>query len=195
MSHFDKDKAKAAIHSLLTAIHPEDSEREGLQATPDRVARAFEEYTAGYAMDPREILSTTFEANEYDQMIFVGPVSFYSMCEHHLAPFFGQAFVAYVPSQMRPRVVGLSKLARVVQVFAKRLQIQEKMTQQIASSVSEALHPYGVGVRVEAKHLCMCSRGVQSRESWTSTTSLVGVFKEGPARQEFFHNIDRSSKL
>ncbi len=162
----------------------DDPERDGLIETPARVARAFEEFFVGYAQDPVEILQKTFEEIEgYDEMIALRGIRFESHCEHHLAPIIGQAWVAYVPSG---RVVGISKLARVVEVYAKRLQIQEKMTAQIANTINDVLKPQGVGVIIKASHHCMTARGIRKPDSDLVTSRMLGCFRDNPlTRQEF----------
>lgn len=175
--------AEAAARSLLSAIDPEP-DREGLRDTPGRVARALAESLAGYAEDPGEILSRRF-ANDrgYDEMVVVGPVDFASTCEHHLLPFVGEAFLGYVPGE---RVVGLSKLARLVDCYARRLQIQERMTAEIAEAMALHLAPRGWAVAVRARHLCLCSRGAKKPRAEMTTTMLGGVIRDRPeARQEF----------
>jgi GTP cyclohydrolase I len=162
----------------------DDPERDGLIETPARVARAFEEFFVGYTQDPVEILKKTFEEIEgYDEMIVLRGIRFESHCEHHMAPIIGQAWVGYVPSG---RVVGISKLARVVEVYAKRLQIQEKMTAQIANTINDVLQPQGVGVIIKASHHCMTTRGVHKPGSDLVTSRMLGCFRENPlTRQEF----------
>jgi GTP cyclohydrolase I len=162
----------------------DDPEREGLIETPARLARAFEEFFAGYAQDPVEFLQKTFEEIEgYDEMIVLRGIRFESHCEHHMAPIIGQAWLAYVPSG---RVVGISKLARVVEVYAKRLQIQEKMTAQIANSINDVLRPQGVAVIIKASHHCMTTRGVHKPDSDLVTGCMLGCFRDNPlTRQEF----------
>ena len=170
----------------ILRIIGENPQREGLRDTPARFERALIEYTRGYGIDPATLLKS-FEdgAHSYDQMVVVRDVPFYSLCEHHLAPFFGTATVAYIPSDKAPRVVGLSKLARLVDCFARRLQVQERMTVQIADALRDALDPRGVGVLVRARHLCMESRGVQKPGAETVTSALRGCFLTGEARAEF----------
>jgi len=162
----------------------DDPERDGLIETPARVARAFEEFFVGYTQDPVEILKKTFEEIEgYDEMIVLRGIRFESHCEHHMAPIIGQAWVGYVPSG---RVVGISKLARVVEVYAKRLQIQEKMTAQIANTINDVLQPQGVGVIIKASHHCMTTRGVHKPGSDLVTSRMLGCFRDNPlTRQEF----------
>jgi len=175
------------VRGLLKHIG-DDPEREGLQDTPERVIRAMQEYFSGYQEDPREHLLTTFEEVEgYDEVVLVSDIDVHSHCEHHLAPFVGKAHIAYIPNG---RVVGLSKLARVVDVFSRRLQIQEKMTMQIAEVIEEVLHPAGVAVIIQCQHFCMCHRGVRKPNSWTTTSKLTGAFlKNSSSRLELFDLI------
>lgn len=166
----------------------EDPTREGLVGTPDRVARAYLELLAGYGQNPSDILgSAAFNSEGYDQMVILKDVSFYSLCEHHLLPFIGSATVAYIPSG--GRVVGLSKLARLVDCFARRFQIQERMTHQIADALKEHLNPRGWGVTVRAQHLCMCARGVGKPNAAMVTTALGGAIREDEkARLEYMRS-------
>jgi GTP cyclohydrolase I len=161
----------------------DDPARDGLRDTPDRVARAFEEYFSGYAQDPTEILQKTFEEIEgYDEMIVLRGVRFESHCEHHMAPIVGRAWVAYIP---QGRVVGISKLARLVDIYAKRLQIQEKMTAQIANTINDVLKPEGVGVIIKATHHCMTTRGAHKPGTDLVTSRMLGVFRDNAlTRQE-----------
>jgi GTP cyclohydrolase I len=161
----------------------EDPERQGLLETPMRVSKAWEELTAGYGMEPSKILATQFEMEEYDQMILLRDIEFFSVCEHHLLPFFGRAHVAYIPANKK--VVGLSKLARLVECYAKRFQIQERMTSQIGDSIQKILHPLGVGVIVQAQHTCMLARGISKQKAEMVTSYLSGVFRDGTVRSEF----------
>jgi GTP cyclohydrolase IA len=157
----------------------EDPEREGLLATPARVVRAMGEHFSGYAQDPGEYLAKTFEeVDGYDELVLVSDIEVFSHCEHHMVPFVGKAHVAYIPNG---RVVGLSKLARVVDVFAKRLQVQEKLTKQIADAIQGHLEPQGVAVIMQCQHFCMCYRGVKKPGSWTTTSKLHGLFLLDPA--------------
>jgi GTP cyclohydrolase I len=167
----------------------DDPNREGLADTPARVARAFEEYFAGYNEDPEAILQKTFEEIEgYDEMVILRGIGFVSHCEHHIAPIIGRAWVAYVPDN---RVVGISKLARVVEVYATRLQIQEKMTAQIANTIQDILKPIGVGVVIKATHHCMTTRGVRKTESDMVTSRMLGCFRDNSiTRQEFLSLIE-----
>jgi GTP cyclohydrolase I len=166
----------------------DDPDRDGLVDTPSRMRRAYEEYFAGYQQDPVEILQKTFDETEgYDEMVMLRGIPFESHCEHHLAPIIGQAWVAYVPTN---RVVGISKLARVVDVFAKRLQIQEKMTSQIANAINDALQPQGVAVVIKAVHHCMSTRGVHKHDTDMMTSTMLGCFRDNPiTRQEFLSMV------
>jgi GTP cyclohydrolase I len=172
------DEARECVRKLL-AYMGDDPEREGLQETPQRVLGAMEEHFRGYREDPREHLSRTFtEVEGYDELVLVSDIEIYSHCEHHVVPFVGKAHVAYIP---KGRVVGLSKIARVVDTFAKRLQVQEKLTAQIANTINEALTPQGVAVIMQCQHFCMCYRGVRKPGSWTTTSRLLGCFLEDEA--------------
>lgn len=171
-------EAEQHIRGLLRYLG-EDPEREGLLETPGRVVRAMAEHFAGYSQDPGEFLSRTFqEVDGYDELVLVSDIEVFSHCEHHMVPFVGKAHVAYIPNG---RVVGLSKLARVVDVFAKRLQVQEKLTKQIADAIQNHLEPQGVAVILQCQHFCMCYRGVKKPGSWTTTSKLHGVFLANPA--------------
>lgn len=175
----------------LLAQLGEDPTREGLAETPSRVARAWAEWTSGYAQRPEDILKCFEDGSEnYDEMVFQGNIPFYSHCEHHLAPFFGTAHVAYIPDG---RVVGLSKLTRLVDVFAHRLQVQERLTRQIAEALDENLHPLGVAVVVRARHFCMESRGVRKVGTHTTTSALLGVFRDKPEVRAEFLSLARMS--
>ena len=166
----------------------EDAAREGLRETPERVVRSWKELFSGYGQSPADVLKCDFEADGYDEMIVCRNVQFYSTCEHHMQPFFGKASVGYLPDK---RVVGLSKLARLVDVFARRLQIQERLTEQIAAALQAHAQPRGVGVVMEAQHFCMVCRGARKEQSSMITSSLKGVFREAAARQEFFALVHR----
>jgi len=178
----DRAEVEQAIRTMIRWAG-DDPGRDGLRETPDRVARAFEEYFSGYAQDPTEILQKTFEEIEgYDEMIVLRGVRFESHCEHHMAPIVGRAWVAYIP---QGRVVGISKLARVVDVYAKRLQIQEKMTAQIANTINDVLKPEGVGVIIKATHHCMTTRGAHKPGTDLVTSRMLGVFRDNAlTRQE-----------
>ncbi len=180
-------KAMQHVKGLLNYIG-EDVDREGLQETPARVLSAMHEHFSGYKEDPREHLLKTFEEVEgYDEVVLVSDIDVHSHCEHHMVPFVGKAHVAYIP---KGRVVGLSKLARVVEGYAKRLQVQEKLTMQIASAIDEVLDPDGVAVIIQCQHFCMCHRGVHKANSWTTTSKLTGAFLKNPSsRLELFQLI------
>ena len=168
----------------------EDPEREGLIKTPDRVAKALQFLTQGYDMNPDEILRSAIFKEEYRQMVLVKDIDLFSMCEHHMLPFFGKAHVAYIPNGY---ITGLSKIARVVEAFSRRLQVQERLTVQIRNSIQEALHPLGVAVVIEAQHMCMQMRGVQKQNSATTTSAFTGAFLNSSAtREEFFHLIGKN---
>jgi GTP cyclohydrolase I len=178
----DLDRIASAYRQLLESVG-EDSEREGLRRTPDRAARAFEFLTQGYRQDLVEIINDAVFASEASEIILVKDIELYSLCEHHLLPFIGRAHVAYIPNG---KVIGLSKVARIVDVFARRLQIQENLTTQIAESLMGCLEPSGVAVVVEAKHLCMMMRGVEKQNSVMKTSCLLGSFKDDArTRSEF----------
>jgi GTP cyclohydrolase I len=176
-------EAEAAVRTLLSWAG-DDPTREGLLDTPERVARAFEEFFGGYAVDPLELLQRTFsEVEGYDEMVLLRDIRFESHCEHHLAPIIGKAHIAYMPTK---RVVGISKLARVVEAYARRLQIQEKMTAQIANTIEEVLKPSGVAVVIEATHHCMTTRGVHRPGTTMVTSRMLGCFRTDPStRREF----------
>jgi len=181
-------EAEDAVRTLLRWAG-DDPTRDGLIETPSRVVKAYEEYFAGYAMDPEEILNKTFEETAgYDEMISLRGIRFESHCEHHMAPIIGRAWVAYIPNG---RVVGISKLARVVEVYAKRLQIQEKMTAQIADAIQTVLKPQGVAVLIKAEHHCMTTRGVHKPGTDMVTSRMLGVFRDNDiTRQEFLTMVD-----
>jgi GTP cyclohydrolase I len=185
-----KEEAEEAVRTLL-AYSGDDSEREGLKDTPSRVIRSFDEFYSGYLKDPVEILERTFEeTNGYDEMVLLKNIMFVSHCEHHMAPIIGKVHVAYLP---RGRVVGISKLARVVEVYARRLQIQEKMTAQIANAINGVLEPGGVAVIIEAEHHCMTTRGVNKPGVSMTTSKMLGAFRDDPrTRSEFLANVGMS---
>ena len=173
------------VRDNLTLLH-EDPDREGLIKPPERVAKAMQFMTQGYHQDPREILRSALFAESYSEMILVKDIEFYSMCEHHMLPFFGKAHVAYIPNG---HIVGLSKIPRVVNVFARRLQVQERMTLQIRDAIQDVLSPLGVAVVLEARHMCMMVRGVEKQESSTMTSAVSGEFMKEATRAEFMRLI------
>ena len=178
----NKDRVKAAIEVLL-AETGEDAERDGLVRTPERVAKSLEFLTSGYSQDVEEVLNGALFSVDYSEMVIVKDIDFYSLCEHHLLPFFGKCHIAYLP---RDRVVGLSKIPRLVNVFSRRLQIQERLTNQIAQVIEDTLHPLGVGVVIEATHLCMLMRGVEKQNSFALTSAMLGAFRnDARTRSEF----------
>ena len=177
-----EDEMGAAVRRQLQLIG-EDPDREGLVKTPERVAKSLRWLTRGYEMDVRDVVGDALFAEDHESMVMVRDIELYSMCEHHMLPFFGQAHVAYIPNG---RIMGLSKLPRIVEVFARRLQVQERLTEQIADAIDELLAPKGVGVVIEAVHLCMMMRGVEKQNSRTITSALRGRFRECPmTRSEF----------
>ena len=170
------------IRDILRALG-EDPDREGLQKTPQRVAQALSFLTRGYAMDPAKVINDALFTEDYEEMIVQKDIDFYSLCEHHLLPLFGKAHVAYIPHH---KIVGISKLARLVDIFARRLQVQERLTNQIATTIMERLDALGVAVVIEAEHLCMRMRGVEKQNSYVITSSLLGAFRtRQDTRQEF----------
>jgi GTP cyclohydrolase I len=177
-SRVDLDRAAAAVRELLLAVG-EDPDRPGLQDTPARVARAYVETFAGLGQDPYDVLSTTFD-EDHDELVLVKDIPMYSTCEHHLVPFHGMAHVGYIPGE-DGRVTGLSKLARLVEVYARRPQVQERMTSQIADALVDVLEPRGVLVVIEAEHLCMAMRGIRKPGATTVTSAVRGIFRENPA--------------
>jgi GTP cyclohydrolase I len=173
-------------YSQIIKILGEDPEREGLIKTPQRVAKAIQFLLQGYQMDPEAILKSAMFKEDYRQMVVVKDIELYSMCEHHMLPFIGKAHVAYIPNGY---ITGLSKIARVVEAFSRRLQVQERLTTQIKECINETLHPLGVAVVIEAQHLCMQMRGVQKQHSVTTTSDFTGIFLKEPTRQEFLKII------
>ena len=170
----------------------EDPTREGLQRTPQRVEKAFQYFTKGYAQDPAKVLAgAVFQAKDYDEMVIVKDIDIFTLCEHHLLPFFGKAHVAYLPDK---KVVGLSKIPRVVEVFTRRFQIQERLTTEIARTLEEGLRPKGVGVVIEAYHLCVMMRGVEKQNAQMITSSMRGRFRSDPRTREEFMALIRRSK-
>ena len=188
-SEIDLPRAGAAVLELLEALG-EDPKREGLRNTPKRVARMYQELLSGYVIDPDEMVNRAlFRIGDYDQMVIVRDIEFYSLCEHHLLPFLGRVHVAYMPAG---KVIGLSKIPRVVDMFARRLQVQERMTRQIADLINNLLEPGGVAVVVEALHMCSMMRGVKKHDARMTTSAMHGSFRTNIAtRQEFLNNIAR----
>ncbi|TDI85617.1 MAG: GTP cyclohydrolase I FolE [Chloroflexi bacterium] len=179
-----------AIRELLSAVG-EDPDRDGLQRTPERVARMYDELLAGYRVDPEQMINDAIFDVDYDEMVLVKDIEFYSLCEHHLLPFIGKAHVAYLP---KGKVIGLSKIPRVVDLFARRLQVQERMTRQISDFLETTLHPHGVGVVIEGLHLCSMMRGVKKANARMVTSALCGTFSNNEVtRQEFLDHISRGS--
>ena len=183
-------EVEAMVRSMLEALG-EDPGRDGLLRTPGRVARAFRTFTEGYQQDPVEILNNAVFQESYDEMVLVRDIDLYSLCEHHLLPFFGRAHIAYIPAG---RIVGLSKLPRLVEMYARRLQVQERLTMEIASTIEQVLRPKGVAVVVEAIHLCMLMRGVEQRNAFAITSSLRGEFETDPKTRAEFMELIRHSK-
>jgi len=182
------DDIACAVGMILEAIG-EDPEREGLLKTPDRVSRMYSELTAGYHVDPDRLINDAIFNVHYDEMVIVKDIDYYSLCEHHMLPFLGKVHVAYVPNG---KVIGLSKIPRIVEMYARRLQVQERMTMQIAEFLQETLHPHGVAVVVEGLHMCSAMRGVKKANARMSTSAMLGVFKENQqARDEFMAHIAR----
>ena len=186
-----REEAEAAVRTLIRWAG-DDPQREGLRDTPKRVAKAFREFYSGYKEDPGEVLDKIFaEVEGYDDLVLVRDIPFHSHCEHHMVPFFGMAHIAYYPTK---GVVGLSKLARLVEVYARRLQTQETMTAQIAAAMEAALEPRGTAVMIEAEHMCMSMRGVQKAGATTLTTQFTGQFKDNPTEQVRFLTLVRHGK-
>lgn len=186
----DLERITDAVNTILESVG-EDTKREGLVRTPERVANAYNELLSGYRTDPIEILNDAIFDVTYDEMVLVRDIEFYSLCEHHMLPFIGRAHVAYLP---RGKVIGLSKIPRIVDMFAQRLQVQERMTRQIADLLDELLHPKGVAVVVEGLHLCSVMRGVKKHDARMTTSAMSGAFRSNlPTRQEFLDNISRGA--
>ncbi|MHB1524857.1 MAG: GTP cyclohydrolase I FolE [Candidatus Dormibacteria bacterium] len=181
---------EAAVRELLTLLG-EDPEREGLRSTPRRVVESLSHLTSGYAADLEDIVAGAVFAESYDEMVLVRDIAFYSLCEHHLLPFYGRAHVAYIPDG---RVLGLSKLPRIVDAFARRLQVQERLTTEIANAIDTHLHPKGVAVVLEADHLCMMMRGVEKAGNRTITSSMTGVFRRDPRTRGEFLGLIRDAR-
>ncbi len=187
---FDAEAIREATHKLLLAVG-ENPEREGLRRTPTRISSMYQELLAGYTTDPESIVNGALFHVKYDEMVLVRDIEFYSLCEHHMLPFIGRAHVAYIPDGT---VVGLSKIPRIVDMFARRLQVQERMTRQIADFIRDLLNPQGVAVVVEGLHLCMMMRGVKKHNARMTTSAMHGAFRANLAtRQEFLDNISRGA--
>ncbi len=188
IERFDNERInQLTIHyKEILKLIGENPEREGLIDTPERVAKAMLFLTQGYDMDPKDILESAVFTDDYKEMVVVKDIEIFSMCEHHMLPFIGKAHVAYIPNG---KITGLSKIARVVEVYARRLQIQEKLTRQIKNCIQETLNPLGVAVVIEARHLCMQMRGVQKQNSVTTTSDFTGAFQKQNTRQEFLNLI------
>jgi GTP cyclohydrolase IA len=181
-------RIESLVEELLQELG-EDPHREGLLRTPGRVARAFEFFTQGYRLDPQKIMNDAVFEESYNEMLIVRDIDFYSLCEHHMLPFFGRAHVAYVPNG---RIVGLSKIARLVEMYSRRLQVQERLTNQIAHVIEKVLQPRGVAVILEAQHLCMMMRGIQKQNSCAISSAMLGEFESDPkTRDEFVQLIRR----
>jgi GTP cyclohydrolase I len=192
IKEYDNERYREGIEELadhykeVLKLLGENPEREGLQKTPMRVAKAMQTLTKGYQMDAHKILTDALFKEDYNQMVIVKDIDFFSLCEHHMLPFYGKAHVAYIPNGY---ITGLSKIARVVDIYSHRLQVQERMTQQIKNCIEETLHPLGVMVVVEAKHMCMQMRGVEKQNSITTTSDFSGAFNQAKTRQEFMNLI------
>lgn len=187
----DLDAIESSVGTILEAIG-EDPEREGLIKTPHRVAKSYKELLAGYRMDPKAIINGAVFDVAYDEMVIVRDIEFYSMCEHHMLPFMGRVHVAYIPSD---KVIGLSKIPRIVDLFSRRLQVQERMTTQIANYIDVVLKPQGVAVVAEGMHMCMMLRGVKKKDARMTTSAMLGIFREDMStRMEFLDNISRGSR-
>ena len=178
----------ASHYKEILHLLGEEPEREGLLKTPTRVAKAMQVLTRGYTMDAKKVLTDALFKEDYSQMVIVKDIDFFSLCEHHLLPFYGKVHVAYIPNGY---ITGLSKIARVVDIFSHRLQVQERMTLQIKECIEETLHPLGVMVVVEAKHMCMQMRGVEKQHSITTTSDFSGAFNQAKTRQEFMNLINQ----
>jgi GTP cyclohydrolase IA len=190
-SQMDHEAIEKAVRTILSSVG-EDPERDGLHNTPTRVSRMYEELLSGYRTDPVKLVNDALFEVTYDEMVIVRDIEFYSLCEHHMLPFIGRAHVAYIPDG---RVIGLSKIPRIVDLFAKRLQVQERMTRQIADYIQWLLHPKGVAVVVEALHLCSMMRGVRKHDARMTTSTMLGYFRNNIAtRTEFLDNISRSAE-
>src|SRR3990172_5175021 len=190
-TEIDHAGVEEAVSQILRAVG-EDPTREGLRNTPERIARSYDELLAGYRMDPLELLNYALFDVDYDDMVLVRDIEFFSLCEHHMLPFMGRAHIAYIPQS---KVVGLSKIPRIVDLFSRRLQVQERMTRQISDFLCSAINPLGAGVVVEALHMCSMMRGVKKHDARMTTSTMVGSFRTNPAtRQEFLDSISRGAE-
>ena len=190
----EADKSQEVLEkAYLTVLETigEDPERDGLRRTPERMAKAIKFLTRGYNEDPAQLLRGALFEVDYDEMVIVKDIEMFSLCEHHLLPFFGKVHVAYLP---KGKVIGLSKIPRLVDTFARRLQVQERLTKQIAEAIQDAIHPLGVGVVIEARHLCMMMRGVEKQHSAAVTSSMLGAFRDEQQTREEFLSLIRSGK-
>ncbi|MCW5873374.1 MAG: GTP cyclohydrolase I FolE [Anaerolineales bacterium] len=187
----DQPAIQQAVTQILAAVG-EDPQREGLLSTPDRVARAYSELLAGYRTDPVQLINDALFEVAYDDMVIVRDIEFFSLCEHHMLPFIGRAHVAYIPNG---KVIGLSKIPRIVDMFSRRLQVQERLTRQVADFLCDAINPLGAGVVVEALHMCSMMRGVKKHDARMTTSTMVGSFRSNPStRQEFMDNLARGAE-
>ena len=186
--YVQRERIQDAVVNILEGIG-ENPQRQGLQRTPERIGKMYDELTAGYHIDPVKLINDALFDVEYNEMVVVRDIAFYSLCEHHMLPFFGRANVAYIPNG---KVIGLSKIPRIVDMFARRLQVQERMTTQIAEFIEDILNPYGVAVVVEGTHMCSAMRGVKKAEASMVTSMLTGTFKNNPeSRAEFMNHLSR----
>lgn len=181
----------AALYKKVLTLLGEDPEREGLEKTPMRVAKAMQVLTRGYMQDPHKVLTDALFEEKYNQMVIVKDIDFFSMCEHHMIPFYGKAHVAYIPNG---HITGLSKIARVVDIFSHRLQVQERLTEQVMQCINDTLRPQGVMVVIEAKHMCMQMRGVEKQNAITTTSAYSGVFESSKTRNEFMDLLRGETK-
>ena len=184
----EKTEKIAEHYQQIIQLLGEDANREGLLKTPERVSKAMQFLMQGYDQNPEDIIRSAMFTEDYRQMVIVKDIDFYSMCEHHMLPFFGKAHIAYIPNK---KITGLSKIARIVEVYARRMQVQERMTTQIKECIQKTLNPMGVIVVIEAQHLCMQMRGVQKQNSITTTSDFTGVFQQAKTREEFMNLINR----
>ena len=181
----------AAHYRSIIQLLGEDPNREGMQKTPMRVAKAMQVLTRGYSQDPHQVLTDALFAEKYNQMVIVKDIDFFSLCEHHMLPFYGKAHVAYIPNGY---ITGLSKIARVVDIYSHRLQVQERLTQQIKDCIQQTLKPLGVMVVIEAKHMCMMMRGIEKQNAITTTSDFSGAFNQAKTREEFMNLLRGESK-